>query len=185
MASIVSVNLATPHRFRSRGQDVQTGIYKMPTANPVEVGVEGLAGDFQVDHRYHGGPDKAVYAYPAEHYPFWRAEYPDKELPYGMFGENLTVTGLAEKDLWIGDEYRAGTAVLRVVQPRSPCFKLGLKFGTPRVIRRFLERGRSGFYLAVAEPGRLQVGDEMVLVRRGPEPVSIADLFDDMRNRKG
>ena len=183
MASIVSVNLATPHSFRSRGQDVPTGIYKIPTANPVEVGVDGLAGDFQVDHRYHGGPDKAVYAYPAEHYPSWRAEYPDKELPYGMFGENLTVTGLAEKDLWIGDEYRAGTAVLRVVQPRSPCFKLGLKFGTPRVIRRFLESGRSGFYLSVAEPGRLRGGDEMVLVRRGPEPVSIGDLFDTIRKR--
>ena len=176
MGEIVSVQLATPHQFRWQGRDVPTGIYKLPTSAEVGLEAAGIAGDFQADHTVHGGPTKAVYAYPAEHYLFWRDEYPGMDLPYGMFGENLTTAGLSESDLWIGDEYRAGTALLRVVQPRQPCFKLGLKFGHQRVIRRFLESGRSGFYLAVAEPGRLRAGNKMILEQRGPEPVSIADL---------
>jgi MOSC domain-containing protein YiiM len=174
--TIVSLNLAERRQFTWRGQSVWTGIYKKPTEAEVRVEPEGLEGDWQADLRVHGGPNKAVYVYPAEHYGFWKNEYPELEMPPGMFGENLTVTGLSESEVRIGDEYRAGTARVRVVQPRQPCFKLGLKFGDPGVLKRFLRSGRSGFYLAVVEPGRLRAGDSLALERRSPEPVTVLDL---------
>lgn len=159
MAHVVSVNVGMPREVESRGQVVRTGIFKSAVAKRVAVGTLNLEGDAQADLKVHGGIDKAVYAYPSEHYPAWRQELPELEFPWGAFGENLTVAGLHETGIHIGDHLRIGTAMFRVTQPRMPCFKLGIRFDRPDMIKHFQHSGRSGFYLAVVETGELGAGD--------------------------
>lgn len=172
---IISVNVSRRRTLEWQGMVVTTGIFKEPVAGRVAAGRLGLAGDVQADLTVHGGPDKAVYAYSAEHYELWRAELA-RELPWGMFGENLTVRGGRESDVRVGDLYRAGSALLRVTKPRTPCYKLGLRFGDDGMVRRFLASGRSGFYLAVAEEGELGAGDVLQLVQRDDQAPAIADV---------
>jgi MOSC domain-containing protein YiiM len=135
-----------------------------------------LDGDAQADLAVHGGAAKAVYAYPAEHYEFWKNELPGVDLPWGMFGENLTTEGLSEETVHAGDRFLAGEAELIVTQPRLPCFKLGMKFRRSDIIARFLESGRTGFYLAVLRGGMVKAGDAVQLISPDPQRVSIADL---------
>jgi MOSC domain-containing protein YiiM len=136
-----------------KGEAVSTGIFKDPVAGDVPVGTLNLAGDRQADLVVHGGPQKAVYGYPSEHYEYWRNELPGVPLTWGYFGENLTTTGLAESTLHIGDQLKIGTATLMVTQPRLPCFKLALRFDRDDIIKRFLLSRRSGFYFSVIEEG--------------------------------
>jgi len=157
---------------------VSTGIYKEPVAGRVRVRTLGLEGDRQADPRFHGGPTKAVYAYPSEHYPFWRAEYPDIDMRWGMFGENLTTAGLREDDVRIGDRLRFGTAVLVVTQPRMPCYKLGIKFGRKDVIERFLESRRSGIYFSVDLEGDVAAGDTIRLLQRSEDMPTVTDVVE-------
>lgn len=159
MAHVVSVNAGVPREVESRGQVVRTGIFKSPVAGRVAVGPLNLDGDAQADLSVHGGTDKAVYAYPSEHYPVWRQELPELDFPWGAFGENLTIAGLHEAAVCIGDRLHIGTAVFRVTQPRMPCLKLGVRFDRPDMIKRFQHSGRSGFYLAVVESGEIGAGD--------------------------
>jgi MOSC domain-containing protein YiiM len=156
---VVSVQVGSPRPVTYRGKTVQTGIWKEPVTGRVAVGRINLAGDRQADLRVHGGVDKAVYAYPSEHYAWWREQLPEAPLPWGAFGENLTVEGLREDRVHIGDRFRIGTAEFMVTQPRMPCFKLGIKFGRPRIVKEFLRSERSGFYLAVVHEGELGAGD--------------------------
>jgi MOSC domain-containing protein YiiM len=168
---ITSVNVATLRTLSWQGRRVQTGIDKRPVDGLVRVHRLGLTGDVQADLRVHGGPQKAVYVYAAEHYDFWRAELEDVALPAGSFGENLTTTGLLEEDVHVGDHLHIGTAVFEVTQPRTPCFKLALKFQRPDMIQRFLASGRSGFYLSVVSEGVLKSGAVIEHARgdvRGP-----------------
>jgi MOSC domain-containing protein YiiM len=155
---------------------VSTGIYKKPVDGRVRVRILGLEGDEQADLRAHGGPKKAVYAYPSEHYPLWRGEFPDRELPWGFFGENLTTKGLKEKDVHMGDRFRIGTAILEVTKPRFPCFKLGIKFGGEEILDRFLRSGRSGFYLGVLEEGEVAAGDSIQSLTSENSLPTIAEL---------
>jgi len=164
MPRILSVQIARPSEFTWRGRCVRTGIFKEPVAGPVAVGRLGLKGDLQADPTVHGGPRKAVYAYAAEHYDFWRRELPSRELPWGSFGENLVIEGLDESAVQPGDRFLAGNVVLEATTPRQACFKLGLKFVDMRMIRRFARSGRWGMYFAVAEPGELQAGDAVAMV---------------------
>ena len=158
-ARVVSVNVAEPREVRWRGRPVLTGIFKEPVPGPLAVRRLNLDGDRQADLAVHGGVDKAVYVYPAEHYPFWREEL-GRELPPGMFGENLTIEGLPlENEIAIGDRFRVGSAELVVTQPRLPCFKLGIRFGDPHMVKRFLAAGRTGYYLRVEGEGELRAGD--------------------------
>ncbi len=156
---VVSVNLGRPRTIVWQGRKVRTGIFKEPVAGKVDLGTLNLEGDGQADLRVHGGVDKAVYAYPVEHYPTWSAEL-GRSLPYGQFGENLTLEGLTEDEARIGDRYRIGSALLEVSQPRVPCFKLGIRMEDDAFPQRFLESLRSGFYLRVAAPGTLEAGDD-------------------------
>ncbi len=173
---VVSVNVGRPRQVPWRGRMVETGIFKEPVDGRVAVTRLGLAGDEQADLRVHGGPDKAVYAYPAEHYPRWEAEL-GRELPFGSFGENLTVEGLpAEDELAIGDRYRAGSALLAVTQPRLPCFKLGIRLGDQGMLKRFLRSGRTGCYLRVLEEGEVAAGAPLELVARDPAGVPVSEL---------
>lgn len=177
-ARVVSVNLGQPTEIAVRDHLVLTSIFKKPTADRVPVLRHNLAGDRQSDLRVHGGPYKAVYAYPSEHYAYWAAEYPDFILPFGAFGENLTTAGLLEQHVAIGDSFRVGSAVLQVTQPRMPCFKLALRLGRNDVVKKFWLSGLSGFYFAVAEEGELGQGDRIERLAGTPEQqVTVAEVI--------
>lgn len=149
------MNVGTPRDLEWRGKPVRTGIFKSPVAGPVKTGELNLAGDAQADLSVHGGALKAVYAYPSEHYAYWRDEYPDVEIGWGMLGENLTTRGLLENEVRIQDRLRVGSAELEVTQPRMPCFKLGLRFGDPKVVKQFRAGNRPGFYLRIVGGGEV------------------------------
>ena len=150
---------------------VSTAIFKEPVEGPVRVARLNLDGDGQADLTVHGGPTKAIYAYPSEHYEFWRGELPGTTLRWGAFGENLTTQGqdLDEQSVSIGDRFRVGTARLVVTEPRMPCFKLGLRFGHSKMIKRFLQSQRTGFYFGVEEEGQVEAGDSIELLKKNPE----------------
>jgi MOSC domain-containing protein YiiM len=169
---VLSVNVALPRSVEHRGRTVRTAIFKEPVLFRVPVRRTNLDGDRQADLRVHGGPDKAVYAYDLSGYKHWRKAL-SRELPFGQFGENLTVEGMPETEVRIDDVYRVGTALLQVSQPRSPCYKLALKMEDPQFLRPFLASGRTGFYLRVLEEGEVGAGDSIELVSRDPEAVSV------------
>jgi MOSC domain-containing protein YiiM len=173
---LVSLNVGRPRIVQWQGRFVSTGIFKEPIAERTMLRTLNLDGDRQADLTVHGGRDKAVYAYPAEHYHWWRAELPEMNLPYAMFGENFTTTGIDESTVNIGDEFRIGAAKVVVVQPRMPCYKLGLRFGRADIIKRFHQSRRTGFYLRVLEEGLVGAGDELELIKRGAGDVTIADI---------
>lgn len=173
---IISVNVGRPRLVVSNGQPVSTGIYKTPVAGRVMLRALNLDGDRQADLNVHGGPTKAAYAYPAEHYDYWRAELPGTELPWGMFGENFSTEGLEESKVNIGDRFRIGAAEVTVTEPRMPCYKLGIKFGRADIIRRFLASGRTGFYFSVQREGVVEAGDNIALIARDENKVTVADI---------
>jgi MOSC domain-containing protein YiiM len=188
---VLSVNVASiGDLFIRRSDEVQrivTGIHKRPVQGAVQVGRLGLAGDEQADLSVHGGLDKAVYAYPSEHYAFWIAQRVavskrDEPLPPGSMGENLTLQGLLEKDVWIGDRLFIGDTVLEVTEPRQPCFKFNAKMGFAHAAKMMVQAGCSGFYLRVVQPGNLCAGDAISLVP-GPREVGIAQINE--RRRRG
>jgi MOSC domain-containing protein YiiM len=173
---IISVNVGLPREVVWKGMTVQTGIFKDPVDKPVTISKLNLAGDHQADLTVHGGAEKAVYAYPAEHYEYWRKNLPDVPFSWGKFGENLTTVGLWEDKLCIGDLVRVGSAVLRVTQPRMPCYKLQLRFNRGDMIKRFLVSGRSGFYFSVVNPGDVGAGSKAEILHRDPHSVTVADI---------
>jgi MOSC domain-containing protein YiiM len=175
-ANIVSVNVGLPREVHWKQLDVSTAIFKQPVAGKVWVAKSNLDGDRQADLSVHGGPNKAVYGYPSEHYAYWRGELPEMEFPWGAFGENLTTWGLTEETLHIGDQLRAGSALLMVTQPRVPCFKLGIRFGRDDMAKRFLASGLSGFYFAVVEEGELEAESRIEVMHRDPKKVSVGDI---------
>lgn len=174
--NVISVNVGLPQDVDWDGKRVTTGIFKSPVSGPVNVHVLNIEGDGQADLSVHGGLTKAVYAYPSEHYEFWRAELPGTALPWGVFGENLSTAGLAEDAVLIGDEFRIGTVRVRATEPRQPCYKLGIRFARSDIVKRFLKSQRTGFYLSVLQEGRVQAGDSIERVREAGEGVSIADI---------
>lgn len=173
---IVAISVGAPREVRWKGELVRTSIFKTPVEGPVRARRLNLEGDEQSDLEVHGGEEKAVYAYPAEHYEFWRRELPGVDLPWGAFGENFTVEGLLEETVRIGDRLLAGTARFAVTQPRMPCYKLGLRFGDPRMVRRFLKSGRSGFYLSVTQEGEVSPGQAIALAARDERSPSVAEV---------
>jgi MOSC domain-containing protein YiiM len=173
---VVSVNVGLPRRVRWNGREVTTGIFKNPVDGRIPVRRLNLEGDRQADLTVHGGAAKAVYAYPLEHYAFWRNEL-GGELPLGAFGENLTVDGLPlEQDIAVGDRFRIGTAVLVVTQPRLPCYKLGVRFGRRDMVKRFLASGRTGYYLAVEAEGDVGAGDRVETLTSHPARIPVAEI---------
>ena len=180
---IVSLNAGVPRTVLYKGRYVKTAIFKEPVAGPARVRRHNLDGDAQADLNVHGGATKAVYAYPSEHYGFWKSELPGMDLPWGMFGENLTLEGLLEQDVRVGDRFRVGSAILRVTEPRVPCAKLALRFDREDMPKRFLRSGRTGFYFAVDEEGDLCAGDAIEAVSRDPGAVSIPDLVELYRSK--
>ena len=166
-----------PRTVIRNGQEVLTGIFKGSVEKRVRMRALNLDGDQQADLSVHGGPNKAVYVYPSEHYPFWKKELPEMDLPWGAFGENLTTSGLVESAVCIGDRFTIGTAEVVVTQPRLPCFKLNLKFDRDDMIKRFLASRRTGFYLRVLREGEIGAGDEIVQVHQDKNRVSVTDAL--------
>jgi len=173
---IISVNVGMPKIIEVDGQMVTTSIFKEPVAGRVAVRRHNLDGDGQADLTVHGGKDKAVYAYPAEHYEFWKRELPKMQLPCGMFGENLTTSGLFEKETNIGDTFKIGTTILQVTQPRLPCFKLAIKFGRTDIIKRFMQSERSGIYFSIIEEGDLAADDSIEPLEQAEPSVTVTDI---------
>lgn len=173
---LVAISVGGPREVQWRGRSVQTSIFKTPVSRRVHVTRGNIEGDQQSDLSVHGGPEKAVYAYPAEHYNFWRRELGDAELSWGAFGENFTTEGLLEDEVWIGDRYRVGTVELIVTQPRMPCYKLAIRFERPDMVKRFHQSRRSGFYLAVEREGEVGAGDAIERLARDERRLTVADV---------
>jgi MOSC domain-containing protein YiiM len=173
---LLSVNVGLPREIDWRGRTVQTSIFKEPVLGFVRVAKLNLEGDQQSDLSVHGGPDKAVYAYPSEHYAFWRKELPGLDIPWGMFGENFTTEGLLEDTVHIGDTLRVGSADFVVTQPRMPCYKLGIRFGREDMVKRFLHSGRTGFYLAVSQEGEVTADDSLEWIAQDEKGIKVADI---------
>lgn len=173
---IISLNIGLPRIVEWNGGPVATGIFKEPVPGAVMLRTLNFDGDRQADLSVHGGVTKAVYAYPVEHYEFWKTELPNTDLPYGMFGENLTTEGLLEDTVHVGDRFRMGDAELMVTEPRLPCYKLGIKFGRSDIIRKFLQSRRTGFYFAVVKEGEVKAGDAIDLLSRDENRISISDI---------
>ena len=171
--NLVSVNCGLPRQVPWHGRTVTTAIYKEPVKGRVALRLLNLDGDRQADLSVHGGVSKAVYCYPIAHYEYWKAELPGRELPIGSFGENFTVEGLVEDSVHIGDRFAVGSAEVVVTQPRLPCYKLGLRFESDEMVKRFLASRRTGFYLAVIREGNVGAGDQMVMIGREPSSVPL------------
>lgn len=174
---LISVNTGKPRSVDNGGQKVRTSIWKTPREGRVVVKTLNLDGDKQSDLRVHGGPRKAVYLYPSEHYAFWREQFPEMDLAWGAFGENLTTEGILERDVRIGDRLEIGTAEFQVTQSRQPCFKLGLRFGRADMVKRFYASGRSGFYLSVVREGDVGSGDEIRVTERASSGQIVTEMF--------
>ena len=174
---VLSVNCGLPRQVDWHGRTVTTSIYKEPVQGRVPLRTLNLDGDRQSDLSVHGGRDKAVYCYPVEHYDYWRQELPGRALPLGVFGENLTIEGLdSEHDVYVGDRFSIGSAEVVVTQPRLPCYKLGIRFGSDTMVKWFLDAGRTGFYLAVTREGEVGAGDEITLLGRAAESVPVSEI---------
>jgi MOSC domain-containing protein YiiM len=185
---LISVNVGLPRDINYHGKAVRTSIWKNPVEGRVRVSKLNLDGDGQSDLAVHGGVDKAIYVYPFEHYSYWRSQLPDFDLPWGAFGENFTTEGLLEAKVRIGERLGAGSAEFIVTQPRMPCFKLGIRFDRPDMVKRFLQSKRTGFYLAVLREGHVAAGDPIESIDRQENGLTIADIVNlytvDSRNQE-
>jgi MOSC domain-containing protein YiiM len=173
---IFSINVGVPRAVAVNGGEIITGIYKEPVEGRIKLRRLNLDGDRQADLTVHGGPYKAVYCYPHEHYAYWKKALPNRELPIGIFGENFTTEGMFEDTVHLGDEFAVGTAQVTVTQPRLPCYKLNLRFDDGFMVKRFLASGKSGFYLSVKKTGEVAAGDEFEVIARDPQKISIAEF---------
>ena len=173
---LVSVNTGLPREVTWHGKSVTTAIYKQPVEGRLALRKLNLDGDRQADLSVHGGEHKAVYCYPLAHYDYWKRELPSRDLPMAIFGENFTTDGLVESSVHLGDQFSVGSAEVVVTQPRLPCYKLGLRFQSDDMVKRFLASGRTGFYLAVAREGEVGAGDEIEVMARDPNGVSVSEL---------
>lgn len=173
---LVSVNTGLPREVTWHGRNVTTGIFKQPVEGRVALRKLNLDGDRQADLTVHGGEYKAVYCYPITHYDYWKRELPGRELSMAMFGENFTTDGLLEDSVHIGDRFSVGSAEVIVTQPRLPCYKLGVRFQSDDMVKRFLASGRTGFYLAVTREGEVGAGDEIKAISRDPNAVPVSEI---------
>jgi len=180
---VLSVNVGLPRKVLFNGQTITTAIFKDPVKGPVMLRKINLDGDKQADLTVHGGVDKAVYSYPAEHYDYWRKQYPNIDIVWGMFGENFTTEGLMEDTVNIGDQVQIGSAKLVATQPRMPCYKLGVRFGIMEIIRRFLSSGRPGIYFKVLKQGEVKTDDKIEIIEKDKNNVTVKDIVRLYINR--
>lgn len=183
---VISVNIGDPVIVKWRGKEVKTGIYKYPVNKSIHLGFEDVDQDHVIDRRYHGGLDKACYLYSYDHYEYWKSKYPELDWHYGVFGENITLEKFDEAEIKIGSIYRLGTSLVQISRPRQPCFKLGIRFGTQKIIKEFLNSLKTGVYIRVLERGEVTSGDQLILEQENANGVTIKELCQLMfHNRTG
>ncbi|SDB36180.1 MOSC domain-containing protein YiiM [Flavobacteriaceae bacterium MAR_2010_188] len=175
---ILSTNIAEQRTVKWRGKNVKTGIFKCPVEEAIYLGKEDVDKDEVTDRRYHGGIFKACYLFSSEYYAYWKNLYPNLDWQYGMFGENLTVSGMDDSKIMVGSIYQTGTAKVQITIPREPCFKLGLKFGTQKILKQFIQFANPGTYVRIIEEGQVAIGDDMQLIEESDNPVSVKDFFN-------
>ena len=173
---LISVNTGLPREVTWHGRIVTTAIFKQPVSGRITLRRLNLNGDRQADLTVHGGEHKAVYCYPVEHYAYWKKELPGRDLPLASFGENFSTEGLLEDSVHLGDQFSVGSAEVTVTQPRLPCYKLGVRFESDDMVKRFLLSARTGLYLAVTREGQVAAGDEIKLVAREPHAVPVSEI---------
>ena len=174
---ITSTNIAKPTNVIWNGKEETTGIYKTTTHSPILLGKHDVKGDEVTDRKHHGGAFKACYLFSENHYDYWKKLYPNLDWHWGIFGENLTVSGLNETKIYVGDIYKIGKALVQITQPREPCYKLGIKFGTQNIIKEFIEHGYPGTYIRVLEEGTVKTGDTFTLIKRHKNSLTTAEFF--------
>jgi len=178
---IISIQVGMPKEITFRGKKIVTGIFKQPVKGTVRVRTFNLDGDKQADLKVHGGRDKAVYAYSLDAYPWWKKARPDDVFEYGAFGENLCVDELPEDKTYIGDTFEVGTTILQISEPRFPCYKLGAKFGDPKILKTFMQSKRPGSYLRVLQEGTIKAGQKFKLISREKKLVSVLEVFESKK----
>ncbi len=180
---VISVNLGERKTIQWRKKTVETGIFKYPVEEPIFLDVEDVQGDHVIDRKYHGGIDQAVYAYGENHYAYWESLYPDLDWNYGMFGENLTISNLEETTIHIGSAYQLGKAIIEVTKPRQPCYKLGIRFNDPKIVKQFWNSTKSGIYFKILQTGFVAKNDELVLVEERKNNPTIAEIYDTKKGK--
>lgn len=174
---IISTNIGQSKTIAWKGKTVQTGIFKEPVEPSIFLTKTGVTGDVVANTDVHGGVDKACYLYSEDHYGFWKKKYPNVDWNWGFFGENLTVKGLLESKMHIGDILEIGESIVQISQPRIPCYKLGVKFGNQDILKEFLESGFSGIYVRVLKEGSVKAGDKIYLLERPSDNLTVAEIF--------
>lgn len=180
---VISANLGEKKVLNYKGKSIETGIFKFPVDEAIFLGEKDVVGDAVIDRRYHGGIEKAVYGYSENHYEYWKSLYPNLDWKYGMFGENLTISNLEETEICVGDTYKLGEVILEVTKPRDPCYKLGLRFGTQKVVKQFWDSTKSGIYFKVLQTGNVKKGDVMVLIKKATNSSTIAEVYKTQKEK--
>ncbi|RKN78125.1 MOSC domain-containing protein [Ulvibacterium marinum] len=181
---IISTNIGQPTTILWNNKKEQTGIFKYPVSEPLFLEKESVAQDTISNRKVHGGVHKACYLFSMDQYPYWKGLYPHLEWNWGMFGENLTIEGLDETQIRIGDIFRIGTALVQVSQSREPCYKLGVRFGNQDILRQFIDHGYSGAYVRILEEGQVRTGDILQLEQASENPLTVKQFFNFLFERK-
>lgn len=182
---VVSVNIGERKKVQWRKKVIETGIFKYPVETPIFLDIEDVQNDQVVDRKYHGGVNQAVYAYSENHYAYWKELYPDLDWHYGLFGENITITDLEETEIHVGSIYQLGKTTIEVTKPRQPCFKLGIRFNNPKIIKQFWNSTKSGIYFKILKTGFVSTGDELTLLENAPNNPTIAEVYQSKKIQKG
>lgn len=175
---IISTNIGKPKTFLRNGKKEQTGIYKYPINESLFLGKTDVLKDTVIDRKHHGGEHKACYLFSADHYPYWKKIYPDLKWDWGMFGENLTVMGLDESKIRIGDIYKIGTSLVQVSQPREPCYKLGVRFEDQSILKQYIDYGYPGTYVRILVEGLVRKDDEVELMDQSKNELTVKQFYE-------
>ncbi len=175
---VIATNIGEAVTFEWNGKEEETGIFKYPTEKPLYLSKDDVKGDTVIDRVHHAGINKACYLFSADYYPYWKNLYPDMEWDWGMFGENLTVQGLEESKIKVGNMYRLGSALVQISQPREPCYKLGIRFGTQDILRQFIAHNHPGTYVKILEEGQVAAGDALILVKESENALTVKDFYE-------
>ena len=181
---IISTNIGRIREVNWKGRKIVTGIFKEPVHEALFLGKRGVNKDEVADQKVHGGSDKACYLYSADCYPFWKEKSPDKKWNWGIFGENLTVEGLDEGNIRIGDIYKIGEAKVQVSQPRLPCYKLGMRFDSSTIVKEFLKSPYPGVYIRIIEEGLVKTGDRMELIESNTSGMTVREVYSLFSSNK-
>jgi MOSC domain-containing protein YiiM len=181
---VISTNLGTPTTFIWNGREEQTGIFKKPVSQSLILNTTDVSNDTVIDRVHHGGINKACYLFASDNYPYWKKLYPDLDWNWGMFGENLTIEGLDESTIRVGDIYKLGTALVQISQPREPCYKLGIRFGTQDILRQFIDHKKPGTYVLILEEGEVKTGDRLELQEQSENTLTTQQFYELMFMRE-